>query len=169
MIAASEIVTIERGFPAAMIPRLWEWLNSPRRASFDDFGTTDYEQFVKDIELRLQGARVWAIYSDDAVVGYLEFAAHSPICGQFHGLVIAPGHRGRGIGIRAFEGAMQELFRAGFKKFISMPFADNKPIKVFLETLGFRQEGYITSATEIDGFPMDIRVMCYPGEPGARG
>lgn len=156
-------IRIKRGFPFEWKNRLWQWLNSPREPNFDDFGP-NRDEFSFHLARRIRTEYTWGIWLGDDLVGYLAFVAQSPMCGQFHGLVIAPAHRMKGIGGTAVDLAIAELAEDGFRKFIAWTFADNQRIEHLFRRRGFQQEGYISGATKRGGEPLDIRVLCFPGK-----
>lgn len=156
-------VTITPGFPATCAVDLWMWLNEPRSPNFDDFGARDYDAFAAELETRTRTERIWTIHLHGAIVGYLGFAPLSPIAGQFHGLVIAPAQRRKGVGRQAVQLAIQRLQSEGFEKFLTATFADNEPIRRMFLGLGFEQQGYLTAATLRDGKPLDLRILAFPG------
>lgn len=152
-------VALHTKFPLAWAGTLWSWLNEPRAPNFDDFSPKTKAQFMVELGLRVTREITWAIHYDDRIVGYLAFKPMNPIFGQFHGLVIDPEFRGRGIGTEAFTAALTELIEQGFKSFLVMPYADNLPILKVIRNVGFRESGRILHATERDGDPVNLRVM----------
>ena len=157
-------VTVRRGFPMEMAGKLWTWLHSPAEPNFDDFNRVSLSEFARTLEHRLSREHTWAIIEDDAVVGFAAFQLQSPMCGQFHGIVLKPSARGRGVGRHAVEAIVDELREAGVSKFVAAIFADNEPVRRMLAGAGFEEQGYFPRMTQRDGKPLDVRWMCWTEE-----
>ena len=166
MIAAPASILL-RGFPLSMADELWDWLNSPRFPNFDDFSDQTFQHFKSTLATRILGEDTFAIVDGDKIIGYIGYKLHSPVTAHMRGLVIAPGFRRQGHGLRAVNAMVEDMTRRGAKKITCDVFADNLPIKVLLEQAGFVQEGYITKAVQRGGEMVDTRIMCYPGVAGA--
>lgn len=141
------------------VEKIWDWFNDSREFVFDDFSPTTLTAFADELAVRAKSEITWVIDFDGEPVGYLGFAPHNPVCGQFRGLVIAPEFRGRGIGTQALTGAMEFLRSKGFRQFISMPFADNYAVKRMLLRSGFESAGTLYDATRRGGKPLSISIF----------
>ena len=159
-------VQIRSPFPPEFAAKLWVWLNKPRKPNFDDYGPASPAEFGHDLAHRITRERTWGIWLDDEIAGYLGFVSHNPILGQFRGLVIAPRFRGQGVGSKALKQTVDQLHSEGFRKLMVQTFSDNQQIRQMFHKLGFHQEGYLSAATRREGKPLDIRIMCSPGEFG---
>lgn len=151
-------VKIRPRFPIELRSKLWLWLNSPRDPNFDDYGP-NLAEFYRQLAYRIEREKTFAILFNEEVVGYLAFTPQNPIAGQFHGLVIDPKYRRRGIGLAAARTAIQLLRSQGFEKFTMITFDDNIAIQVLFRHLGFIQEGYIFNATRRNGKPLSMRLL----------
>lgn len=156
MTATAEKPTLAfHGLMDEEIPKLWDWMNSPREAQFDDFGPKTFGAFEEEI---LSRPDHFMIDIGGKMAGYLGFARLNPVSVQFRGLVIDPAQRRQGIGIQAMMEAIEDFKRKGVTSFLSMPFVDNAPIKKLLLKCGFQCTGTIPGATRRNGEPLGVSV-----------
>lgn len=72
----------------------------------------------------------------DKIVGTI-LAGHDGRRGIFHHVVVAPEHRGQGIGRMMVDSAMEALKKEGITKVLLVAFTDNKNGNEFWEHMGF--------------------------------
>lgn len=75
------------------------------------------------------------------------------------GLGIAPDWRGMGVGRRFLDHAVDEARAAGVRRLQLATVADNVPAVRLFRAAGFREEGRLSQAAEIDGAFVDVLVM----------
>ena len=163
MTATELHVTLEAKFPMERASALWRWLNEPREPNFDDFGPHTFGDFANQLAHRTRCEHTWGIHFEGKLVGYLGFVRLSPIAGQFHGMVIAPEYRKRGIGTAAMSRAVAELRADGAKSLLVTVFWDNAAILSVLASAGFSEVGFIFNASMRNGRLQPMRMMQYMG------
>lgn len=159
-IASPVTITLRAKFPVEHAARLWRWLNTPREPNFDDFGPTTWLEFDTALGKRIAYEKTWAVCIKGEAIGYLAFAPQNPVAGQFHGLVLDPKYRDKGLGRVAMQMAIDELVAAGYRSFLSMPTVDNKVIAKLLLALQFRHVGTLRKASQRDGQPSGVAIYC---------
>jgi len=114
---------------------------------------------------------------DGKVVGWCDITRHpretTCHCGSL-GMGLLPAYRGRGIGARLMDKALQSAKEKGLYRVELEVFEDNTPARVLYEKMGFKLEGRKIGAVKIDDryvntFIMAILLADYPGtQPGER-
>jgi ribosomal protein S18 acetylase RimI-like enzyme len=93
-------------------------------------------------------ARVWLLDDAGAVVGRCETApaGHGdadlgPRAAQIHALLVASGHRGRGLGLRLLGQAVNDLLVRGHAPVFAWVPEDDAALLGFYDRHGFRADG----------------------------
>jgi RimJ/RimL family protein N-acetyltransferase len=95
---------------------------------------------------------------DGTVVGWCDIRRHffpSHAHGGSLGMGILPGYRGRGLGRRLIEAALQAAREAGLVRVELSVHADNDRAIALYEKIGFQREGVARDAVFIDGRYID--------------
>jgi RimJ/RimL family protein N-acetyltransferase len=109
-------------------------------------------------------AAVFVVDDDGAVVGRLS-VSRDPHPASRHvadlGLMVAAGHRRRGIGRALLEQAVAWARAAGVRKLELHVFPWNEPAVALYESFGFEREGYRRGHYLRDGEEVDAVLMAY--------
>ena len=110
-------------------------------------------------ELRRSAGLALVAVDGDRLVGWLDIA-RGPFEGLTHygrmGMGLAPGWRGRGLGRRLLEQALDEAFAKGFERIELEVFASNARAVALYRAVGFVEEGRRRCARKLDGICDDI-------------
>lgn len=158
-VAIYRSVTVRPGFPIELLHKLWQWCNSPRSASFDDFGAEDALEFCSQMVRRMRIEQHFAVYVDGDLAGCIGLFRNSQLLATFHGICIAPRFRRQGVAIQAIEEVILQAAGDGIRKLEATFFADNDPVRTLFEQLGFEREGLRRAVTRRNGQPLDM--LCY--------
>jgi RimJ/RimL family protein N-acetyltransferase len=128
---------------------------------------SEERRYLKAIR-RLDDAAVFVAESGHGVVGRLSIA-RDPHPASPHvadvGLLVAAGHRGRGIGSALLDAAVAWSRRVGIRKLELHVFPHNTPAIHLYERFGFVQEGYRRGHYRRGGEVLDAVLMAYHLEP----
>lgn len=103
-------------FPAESAAELHRWLNSPREPNFAIGQDSSLETVASMLAKKnAAGLTFAAQLATGELVGFIGFAPISPIAGWFAGMVIAPEHRGVGIGRLFLSAVVAELEAQGYR------------------------------------------------------
>lgn len=133
---------------------------------------TEMWRSVSDERRYLRSARrhpdaaVYVVVDGDTIVGRLSVARDPhPACRHVAdlGLMVAAGHRRRGIGRALLEQAVEWARRSGVRKLELHVFPWNEPALALYESFGFEREGlrrghYLRDGAEVDAILMAYRV-----------
>ena len=132
----------------------------------------DERRYLKAVRRHTDAAVFVAVDDEeDTVVGRLSLA-RDPHPASAHvadlGLMVASGYRGRGIGRRLLETAVDWAGTAGIRKLELHVFPWNKPAIRLYERFGFEREGVRRGHYSRDGADVDALLMAYhlPSGPG---
>ena len=126
---------------------------------------SDERRYLRSVR-RHQDAAVYVVVDGDALVGRLSLA-RDPHPASHHvadlGLMIAAGHRRRGIGRALLEQAVDWARQAGVRKLELHVFPWNEPAIALYESFGFVREGlraghYLRDGAEVDAILMAYRI-----------
>ncbi|HEY0150529.1 MAG TPA: GNAT family protein [Longimicrobium sp.] len=110
-------------------------------------------EFVRSVHAT-GGVHLVAIAEGGAVVGWCDVDRHTRE-GFRHsarlGIGLLPGHRGRGLGRRLMEAAIEAAWGAGLERVELEVFASNARAIALYEKLGFVAEGVKRRARKLDG------------------
>ena len=129
----------------------------------------DERRYLKAVRSHPDAAVLVAV-DDDRVVGRLSLA-RDPHPASAHvadlGLMVAAGHRRRGVGRALLEAACVWARRAGVSKLELHVFPWNEPAIQLYESFGFEREGLRRGHYLRDGATVDALLMAYhlPSEP----
>jgi putative acetyltransferase len=132
-------------------------------------GVGEERRYVKAVR-RSADAALFVVDDDGAIVGRLSLA-RDPHPASRHvadlGLMVAAGHRGRGIGRALLEQAVRWARGAGVRKLELHVFPWNERALRLYERFGFEREGLRRGHYLRDGVEVDAIVMAYrvPPEP----
>lgn len=122
---------------------------------------TAIQQFLLDIVTN-GGAQVLALEAGDRVVGWCDIARH-PRDGYRHvgtlGMGLIPSHRGRGIGARLAQAAIDRARQNGIARIELEVLGSNAPARSLYRRLGFVEEGVKRRSRFIDGVYDDNVLM----------
>lgn len=148
-------------FPAASAGELHRWLNSPREPNFIDGAVSDVAAVTATLAAKNAAGQTFVALLAGEPVGFIAIAPASPVMAWFAGMVIAPEHRGKGIGA-GFLGAVVHTLRAqGFRKLSAFFFADNDAIRATFASAGAVGEGYLKRAAMREGELVDMRLWSF--------
>lgn len=103
-----------------------------------------------------------AVDGNDKVVGWCDI---SPLVGQSRahigvlGLALLPEARGRGLGAKLLQAAIDKSWARGLTRIELAVRVDNLKAKALYEQFGFEHEGFIRRASLIDGIYYDAHTM----------
>jgi RimJ/RimL family protein N-acetyltransferase len=139
------------------------WLISTR----DWRGAGDERRYLRSIR-RSRDAAVFVAEINDGIVGRLS-VGRDPHPASTHvadlGLMVAKGHRRRGIGRALLERAVEWARVADVWKLELHVFPYNEPAIRLYEAFGFRREGYRERHYRRDGGLVDAVLMAYDVRP----
>ena len=126
-------------------------------------GTAEERRFIKAVR-RTQDAALYIVEDDGEIVGRLSLARDSHP-GSPHvadlGLMVAAGHRRRGIGRALLEQAVTWARASGVRKLELHVFPWNEPAISLYESFGFVREGLRRGHYIRDGEDVDAILMAY--------
>jgi RimJ/RimL family protein N-acetyltransferase len=131
----------------------------------------DERRYLRSIR-RHPDAAVFVAVDGDAIVGRLS-VSRDPHPASAHvadlGLVVAAGHRRRGIGKLLLDRTVVWARASGVRKLELHVFPWNEPAIRLYETFGFVREGLRRRHYRRDGVDVDALLMAYhlPSEPGS--
>jgi RimJ/RimL family protein N-acetyltransferase len=133
------------------------------------------QEFVRGL---IAGGGIQLVAVDDAgnVVGWCDIMRYRTEgfrhCGRL-GMGLLPAMRGRGLGRRLAEAAIQAAFAGGMERIELEVFASNESAIALYDRLGFVREGLKRNARKLDGVYDDSVLMVLAreswNEPGALG
>jgi RimJ/RimL family protein N-acetyltransferase len=123
----------------------------------------DERRYLKTVQ-RHPDAAVFVADDDGEIVGRLSLA-RDPHPASRHvadlGLMVAAGHRGRGIGRQLLEAAVEWSRMSEIRKLELHVFPHNAPALRLYESFGFEREGYRRAHYARDGQLIDAILMAY--------
>lgn len=126
-------------------------------------GAGDERRFLRSLR-RSGDAAVFVAEAPEGIVARLSLG-RDPHPASAHvadlGLMVAKGHRRRGIGRALLEQAVEWAHGAGVSKLELHVFPHNEPAIRLYETFGFRQEGYRKHHYRRNGGLVDAILMAY--------
>jgi RimJ/RimL family protein N-acetyltransferase len=130
-------------------------------------GAGDERRYLRTLR-RSRDAAVFVAEADEGIVGRLS-VGRDPHPASAHvadlGLMVAKGHRRRGIGRALLEQAVDWARRTGVTKLELHVFPHNEPAIRLYETFGFRREGYRERHYRRNGGLVDAVLMAYDVAP----
>jgi RimJ/RimL family protein N-acetyltransferase len=139
------------------------WLISTR----DWRGAGEERRYLRSLR-RSRDAAVFVAEASDGIVGRLS-VGRDPHPASFHvadlGLMVAKGHRRRGIGRALLQQAVEWAQGAGVSKLELHVFPHNEPALHLYESFGFRREGYRRAHYRRDDELVDAVLMAYDVAP----
>lgn len=130
-------------------------------------GAGDERRYLRTLR-RSRDAAVFVAEADEGIVGRLS-VGRDPHPASAHvadlGLMVAKGHRRRGIGRALLEQAVDWARGTGVTKLELHVFPHNEPAIRLYETFGFRREGYRERHYRRNGGLVDAVLMAYDVAP----
>ena len=130
-------------------------------------GAGDERRYLRTLR-RSRDAAVFVAEADGGIVGRLS-VGRDPHPASAHvadlGLMVAKGHRRRGIGRALLEQAVDWARGTGVTKLELHVFPHNEPAIRLYETFGFRREGYRERHYRRNGGLVDAVLMAYDVAP----
>ena len=127
-------------------------------------GVSDERRYLKAIK-RHPHAAVFVAENAEAIVGRLS-VARDPHPASFHvadlGLMVAAGHRRRGIGRALLERAVEWAAESRVSKLELHVFPHNEPAIALYESFGFVREGFRKAHYRRGAGYVDAILMAYP-------
>jgi RimJ/RimL family protein N-acetyltransferase len=138
--------------------------------SVDDWRDTGAERRLLRALRRHPDAQVFVAEGSSGIVGRLS-VGRDPHPASAHvadvGLMVAAGHRRRGIGRRLLAQAVEWAASAGVRKLELHVFPYNEPALALYESFGFEREGYRRGHYVRNGRYVDAVLMALDLEAGA--
>jgi RimJ/RimL family protein N-acetyltransferase len=129
-------------------------------------GASEERRYLRSIR-RSRDAAVYVAEAPEGIVGRLS-VGRDPHPASSHvadlGLMVAKGHRRRGIGRAFLEQAVEWARGAGVSKLELHVFPHNEPAIQLYEAFGFRREGYRERHYRRNGGLVDAILMAYDVE-----
>jgi RimJ/RimL family protein N-acetyltransferase len=126
-------------------------------------GAGDERRYLRSLR-RSQDAAVFVAEAPEGIIGRLS-VGRDPHPASAHvadlGLMVAQGHRRRGIGRALLEQAVAWARSAGISKLELHVFPHNEPAIQLYDAFGFRREGYRERHYRRDGGLVDAILMAY--------
>jgi RimJ/RimL family protein N-acetyltransferase len=126
-------------------------------------GVSDERRYLRSVR-RHQDAAVYVAVDNDTIVGRLSLA-RDPHPASHHvadlGLMVAAGHRRRGIGRALLEQAVTWARGVGVRKLELHVFPWNEPAIALYDSFGFVREGLRLAHYLRDGAEVDAVLMAY--------
>jgi len=130
-------------------------------------GAGDERRYLRSLR-RSRDAAVFVAEAEDEIVGRLS-VGRDPHPASAHvadlGLMVAKGHRRRGIGRALLEQAVEWARGVGVSKLELHVFPHNEPAIRLYDAFGFRREGYRERHYRRDGGLVDAVLMAYDVTP----
>lgn len=137
------------------------WLNNPTLMQFSQQRLRQHtiescQTYMND--MRSQGHFFWAVQDEDRrhignITAYLDRVNQSANLAIMIG---EPSAQGKGLGLLAWEQAIDHLFAIGIRKVHAGTLAPNKPMLRIFEKSGMEIEGVLKNHTLLNGQPTDI-------------
>jgi len=107
---------------------------------------------------------LWVAEVDGTVVGWLSLGDFWDRRAAYHataevGIYVKDGHRGRGIGRRLVEEAIERAPELGIEIITAGAFAHNVPSVKLFERFGFEQWALFPEVAELDGVKRDLVIL----------
>lgn len=74
-------------------------------------------------------------------------------------IYLSESYRGKGLGRMILKESLHRALPLGMKNFMGFIFSHNLPSVKLFESLGFKQWGLLPAIAEIDGVPMDLKIL----------
>lgn len=129
-------------------------------------GVSEERRYLKAVR-RFPHAAVFVAEAEEGVVGRLSIARDDHPASRHVadlGLMVAAGHRRRGVGRALLEAAEEWAREAGIRKMELHVFPYNAPAIALYEQFGFRREGYRTAHYRRGKGYVDAILMAYDVE-----
>lgn len=129
-------------------------------------GVSEERRYLKAVR-RFPHAAVFVAEAEEGVVGRLSIARDDHPASRHVadlGLMVAAGHRRRGVGRALLEAAEEWAREAGIRKMELHVFPHNAPAIALYEQFGFRREGYRTAHYRRGKDYVDAILMAYDVE-----
>jgi RimJ/RimL family protein N-acetyltransferase len=148
-------------FPRDAAPELWRWLNSPAEPNFLDGSPRDLAGVTAALDLKTAQGITFAAMIDGRPAGFIGISPASREMAWFAGMVIAPEHRGHGLGTTFLRAVVRDLNTRGVRKLSALFFADNHAVRAAFAKAGAVEEGYLKSAAMRNGEMTDMRLSSF--------
>jgi RimJ/RimL family protein N-acetyltransferase len=129
-------------------------------------GVSEERRYLKAVR-RFPHAAVIVAEAEEGIVGRLSVARDDHPASRHVadlGLMVAAGHRRRGVGRALLEAAAEWAREAGVRKLELHVFPHNGPAIALYEQFGFRREGYRRAHFRRNGQYVDAILMAYDVE-----
>ncbi|NNU84388.1 N-acetyltransferase family protein [Geobacillus sp. BMUD] len=106
---------------------------------------------------------LWVVEDEGRVCAWLSFQSFYGRPAYRHtaevSIYIAETHRGRGLGTKLLERAVDQAPSLGIKTLLGFIFAHNEPSLRLFARFGFEQWGYFPRVAELDGVERDLVIV----------
>ncbi|KAF0996244.1 GNAT family N-acetyltransferase [Geobacillus sp. TFV-3] len=106
---------------------------------------------------------LWVVEDDGVVCAWLSFQSFYGRPAYRHtaevSIYIAETHRGRGLGTKLLERAVDQAPSLGIKTLLGFIFAHNEPSLRLFSRFGFERWGYFPRVAELDGVERDLVIV----------
>ena len=150
----------------ADLPAIVEIYNStvPGRMVTADTQPVTVESRKKWFSEHTPGARpLWVVEEEGRIIGWLSYQDFHPRPAYKStaelSIYIAEDQRGRGLGRRLLQKAMDECPRLGIKDLVGLIFGHNEPSLKLFYSFGFRDWGHLPGVAVLDGVERDLRIV----------
>jgi RimJ/RimL family protein N-acetyltransferase len=146
-----------RAFAGGDIPRLLSWIDGPEMLTL--WSGRGFTWPLDEAQLAAHAAKasstqwIWAVEGDaGGVVGHVELGVQAHRVGRLGRVLVAPGARGRGIGVATVRAALRVAFdELGMHRVGLGVFSHNSAAVGLYERLGFVREGVLREVVCVNG------------------
>lgn len=152
-------IRVEKPFPAAALPRVWQWMSDFRSRVADDYAPQTLDDFVEWNLARARKEHQFAVYNGEELCGLVTVEPQSPVAAVTHAL-FRKDFWGRDTTAAALRLVYAEAFGPlGLRKLVGPVLRDNHSIIALAMMLGAKREGMLRQQTTRGGKPADMVLL----------